>query len=215
MPFVLTFLLRRLAQGVVVVLLVAFLIFTLLRVIPGDPVRMMVGPSAPDKVVEQLAEEFGLRDPIPVQFGRYLLGLAQGDLGESFIRAKSGGSIAGGRDRGSPTKRGHHARVLDLIADALPLTIQLAALGIAFTLLIALPLGIAGGLYAERWPDRLAFMVGSFFVSLPNFWLGLVLILLISARAGWLPAIGYRGFAYTVLPAVVLAVELSRSSSVR
>lgn len=209
MAFVLTFLLRRLVQGVIIVLLVAFLIFTLLRIIPGDPVRMMVGPSAPEEIVDELGEELGLKDPIPVQFGRYLSGLARGDLGESFIRAKSGGSIAGGRDRGDPAERGHHAKVLDLIAAALPLTIQLAGLGIAFTLLIALPLGIGGGLHAERWPDKLAFMVGSFFVSLPNFWLGLVLILLVSARAGWLPSIGYRGFAYTVLPAVVLAIELS------
>jgi peptide/nickel transport system permease protein len=77
------------------------------------------------------------------------------------------------------------------------------------TFLVALPLGLAAGLHPEKWQDRLAFFTSSVFVSVPNFWLALVLILVISSKLNLLPSIGYRGFTYTVLPAMVLAVELT------
>ena len=186
----------------------AFLIFALLRIIPGDPVRIMLGPMAPTNVVEEMAQQLGLRDPIPVQFARYIAGVAQGDLGRSYIRSESGATFGGGRDRGEANV-GQGARVFPMIIAALPLTLQLAALGVAIALLISIPLGIAAGLNADRWPDRLAFIASSVFVSLPNFWFGLVLILVFSARLNWLPSIGYSGFAYTILPAVVLAIELA------
>ena len=101
------------------------------------------------------------------------------------------------------------AGVLKVIGDGLPYTLMLAGLGLLFTLVMAVPLGIAAGLNQEKWQDRLAFFIGSVFISLPNFWLALVLILLITARAGLLPSIGYKGFAYVILPAIVLAVELA------
>jgi peptide/nickel transport system permease protein len=221
MAFVLTFLLRRLAQGIVVVFLVSFLIFTLLRVIPGDPVRIMLGTNVSEATLEQTAQDLGLRDPIPVQYANYLYNLIRGDLGQSYLLGESGGAAPtaqnkqGGRitaeeevARAAETKT-VRAKVLKLIGDGLPYTLQLAGLGLLFTFIIALPLGIAGGLKPERWQDRLAFFMGSFFVSLPNFWLALVLILLISSKANLLPSIGYKGFAYTILPAIVLAVELS------
>jgi peptide/nickel transport system permease protein len=208
MAFVISFLLRRLAQGALIVLLVAFLIFSLLRIIPGDPVRIMLGPMAPTNVVEEMGQKLGLRDPIPIQFGRYIAGLVQGDLGRSYIRSEGGATFGGGRDRGE-AQVGQGARVFPMIMDALPLTLQLAGLGVAMALLISIPLGIAAGLNADRWPDKLAFITSSVFVSLPNFWFGLVLILVLSARLNWMPAIGYGGFAYTILPALVLAIELS------
>lgn len=205
--FILGFLCRRLFQGVVIIFLVTFLIFTLLRVVPGDPARLIVGGMAPDEVVAEKARELGLHDPIPIQFARYLGELVRGDLGNSFIRPKSGASF-GGSAYDDPT-RGERAEVLGLIVDHLPLTLQLAALAIVFSLAISLPLGIAGGLNPGRWQDRLAFFSGSIFVSVPNFWLGIVLSLLFSVRLGWLPSIGYKGFIYTVLPALVLAIEVA------
>ncbi len=205
--FLLSFLLRRLFQGGIIIFLVTFIIFTLLRVVPGDPARLIVGGMAPDDVVVQKAEELGLNEPIPVQFIAYLGDLLQGDLGNSFIRPKSGASF-GGSSFDDPT-RSERAAVLDLIVDHLPLTLQLAATAIVFGLLIALPLGIAGGLNPGRWQDRLAFFSGSLFVSVPNFWLGIVLILLFSVQLGWLPSIGYKGYVYTILPAIVLAIEIA------
>ncbi|WP_370142676.1 hypothetical protein [Bradyrhizobium yuanmingense] len=81
MLFALDFFIRRIAQGLVLVVLVAMLIFTLLRVVPGDPVRMMLGPMVSASVAEQTAKEMGLRDPIPVQFGRYVSQILTGDFG--------------------------------------------------------------------------------------------------------------------------------------
>jgi len=205
MGFVLTFLARRLVQGAVIVLLVSFTIFALLRLIPGDPARMILGPVAPDAVVEQTAKDMGLRDPIVVQYVRYLGQIATGDFGTSFIKSATGGSITGGRDEA----RGSRARVIDLIAQTLPFTLQLAGLALVFTFLIAVPLGIAAGMHAGRWPDKLALYVSSIFVSVPNFWFAIVLALIVTARLQWVPSIGYQGFAYTILPALVIAVEMS------
>ncbi|GLS38553.1 peptide ABC transporter permease [Mesorhizobium tianshanense] len=205
--FVISFLVRRLAQGALIIFLVTLLIFTLLRIVPGDPVRLMAGGMAPEALIEQIAEEMGLRDPVLVQFGRYMSGVVRGDLGQSFVRPASGAST-GGSSFGDAT-RGERADVLTLIGETLPMTLQLAFLAIAFAMIFSFLVGIPAGLSPGRWPDRVAFYVSSIFISLPGFWLGIVLALLLSVKLGWLPAIGYKGFAYTILPAIVLAVELS------
>ena len=208
MMFALEFFARRISQGVVIVFLVAFMVFTLLRVIPGDPIRIMLGPMTPPSVMEQTARDLGLRDPIPVQFARYVGQVATGDLGNSFIRGKQGGSTGG--SRGATTHSAENrATVASLIAATLPYSIMLAGMGILFAILISFPLGLFAGLNPGRWPDWLALYISSIFVSMPNIWLGIVLILLVSAKAGLLPAIGYGGFAYTILPALVIAIELS------
>jgi ABC-type dipeptide/oligopeptide/nickel transport system permease component len=205
--YYLGFLVRRLLQGALIVLLVAMLIFTLMRVVPGDPVRLMVGGMAPDSVVQQASERLGLNAPIPVQFGRYLIRLAHGDMGESFVRPVNGSAV-GGSTYDDPS-RAERAAVLDLVAQTLPMTLQLASVAFIFALLIGVPLGIAGGLHPGRWPDKLAFYAGSLFVSMPNFWLGIVLTIVLSVQLGWIPSIGYQGFVYTILPAIVLAVEMA------
>ncbi|MBR2690227.1 MAG: ABC transporter permease [Aquamicrobium sp.] len=208
MAFAIEFFLRRIGQGLVIVLLVAFVIFTLLRIVPGDPIRIILGPMTPASVLEETARNLGLRDPILVQFGRFVTQVASGDLGRSFIRGVQGGSTGGSQDSAGfdPESR---ASVAELIGTALPYSLQLAALGIAFTLLVSVPIGLAAGLRSGRWPDRLGLYVSSFLVSLPNIWVGVVLIFLLSAKTGLLPAIGYKGFAYTIIPAMVLAIELS------
>lgn len=205
--FAANFLVRRLFQGAIIIFLVSLLIFTLLRVVPGDPVRLMAGGMAPEALIEKIATDMGLRDPIPVQFGRYMSGVVRGDLGQSFVRPANGASTGGATF--NDTTRGERAKVFDLIFDALPMTLQLAAVTLVIALIFSAIVGIAGGLSIGRWPDKLAFYISSVFISLPNFWLGIVLALLFSVKLGWLPAIGYQGFAYTILPAIVLAVELS------
>lgn len=205
--FILRFLARRLLQGVVIILLVSALIFTLLRVVPGDPVRLMAGGMAPEALIEEIATEMGLRDPIHVQFGRYISDVFQGDLGQSFVRPVSGAAVGGASF--DDATRSARAPVWDLIADTAGMTVQLALLAMLFALIAAVPIGVWAGLRPGRWPDRLALYLSSLFVSLPNFWLGIVLALLLSVKLQLLPAIGYEGFAYTILPALVLAVEIA------
>lgn len=208
MMFTLNFLLRRVVQGIVIVGLVTLLIFTLLRVVPGDPVRTMLGPMVAPSVMEQVAQDLGLRDPIPVQFGRYVFQVMQGNLGHSFIRNAQGGSTGGSRGEGTFDLE-NRAAVSELIANTLPYSILLAGMAILFTILISFPIGFVAGLYSGRWPDRLSLYASSVLVSLPNVWLGIVLILLLSAWSGWLPAIGYKGPSYAILPGLVLAIELA------
>lgn len=206
MAFLATFLIRRLAQGVVIVLIVSFAIFAALRLVPGDPARLILGPMASDAVVEQTAREMGLRAPIPVQYVHWLDQVLHGDLGTSFIKAKSGGEAAGGRDTSA---LGDKATVVALLGQSLPMTLQLAALALVFAFLISVPIGILAGLNAGGWLDRFALYLGSAFVSIPNFWLAIVLALVVTAELQWIPSIGYQGFAYTILPAFVIAIEMS------
>ena len=206
MAFLISFLARRLAQGLLIVLIVSFAIFTVLRLVPGDPARLILGPMASDAVVEQAAKTMGLRDSIPRQYLRWLAGAARGDLGRSFIRARSGSQTSGSRDSGGD---GDKAPVLGLLAENLPMTLQLAGLALVFAALIALPLGVWAGLNEGRWPDKLVLYLGSAFVSIPNFWLAIVLALVVTAQLGWIPSIGYEGFSYTILPAFVIAIEMS------
>lgn len=207
MLFAIDFFIRRLAQGVVILVGIALLIFTLLRVVPGDPVRLMLGPMVSPSVAEETAKELGLRDPIIVQFGRYMGQVLRGDFGRSFVRSAQGGSTGGSRGE-STFDASNRAPVIGLIATTAPYSLLLAGLAFLISLAIAVPIGVWAGLNAGRWPDRIALYLSSILVSLPNVWLGLVFIFLLSAKTGWLPAIGYQNWTYAILPALVLAVEL-------
>ena len=205
---ILEFLVKRIAQGLLIVFITSLTIFTLLRVVPGDPVRLIVGGMASPDVVEQVATKMGLRDPIVVQYARYMGGLIlHGDLGQSYLRPRSG-MVATGGQYIDPTKS-NMAPVSDLILERVPFTLQLGGVALVFALLFAFPIGVAGGLHQDRWPNMLAFGVQSLFVSIPNFWLAIVLILFLSVKLGLLPALGYEGFSYVILPAIVLAVEIA------
>jgi len=202
------FLVKRIAQGLLIVFITSLLIFTLLRVVPGDPVRLIVGGMAPPDVVEKVATKMGLRDPIIVQYGRYMRGiLLHGDFGQSYLRPRSG-MIATGGQYIDPTKS-DMAPVIDQILERLPFTLQLGGMALLFALLISFPIGIAGGLHQHGWQNALAFGVQSLFVSIPNFWLAIVLILFLSVKLKLLPALGYQGFSYVLLPAIVLSVEIA------
>src|ERR1700692_698755 len=190
---ILEFLVKRIAQGLLIVFITSLLIFTLLRVVPGDPVRLIVGGMAPPDVVEKVATKMGLRDPIIVQYGRYVRGLLlHGDLGQSYLRPRSG-MIATGGQYIDPTKS-DMAPVIDQILERLSFTLPLCCIALLCALLISFPVGIAGGLHQDGWQNQLAFAVQSLFVSVPNFWLAIVLILLLSVELKLLAALGDQGF---------------------
>ena len=210
MGFLLSFLARRLAQGLLIVLLVSFGIFAILRLVPGDPVRMILGPMANAAAIEDAAKSLGLRDPIPIQYF-HCTHVVRGDLGTSFSKGKGGQSFA----RADQQSNSGKAQVSDLLRETVPMTLQLAGLALVFTALISLPLGIAAGLNPGRIPDKLAFYVGSIFVSVPNFWCALVLVLIVSAQLNLLPAIGYQGSPTPFYPRSSSPSNCRRSSCAR
>jgi peptide/nickel transport system permease protein len=184
----LTFLVQRLLGALVVIAGVATLVFLLIHLVPGDPVEVMLGESASVADREALRMALGLDQPLGVQYLNYLQGLLQLDLGTSF----------------------HFRRpVLDLLLERLPATLVLAAVTLVITLVISLPLGILAAVRKDTAVDTGAMTFSLLGISIPNFWLGPLLILVFSLWLGWFPVSGREGFGSVILPAVTLATGLA------
>jgi peptide/nickel transport system permease protein len=180
----LRYLVRRLFAAIVTLLGVSVIVFMLMHLLPGDPARLMAGLNAPEEEVIHLRSQLGLDQPILVQYGRFLGHLFQGDLGTS-IRSS--------------------APVLKEIAARMPWTILLAFLSTA----IATAVGIPAGMIAARWrnslPDYVVSLATLFGISMPVYWLGLMLIIFFAVKLHWLPAGGNEGATSVVLPVLTLA----------
>jgi peptide/nickel transport system permease protein len=170
---VLDFLIRRVAISVVTLFLITLIVFAGVRMIPGDPARVMAGTDADEAGLQQIREKYGLNDPIPVQYFRWLRLALKGDLGES-IRTRE--------------------PVVKTVALKLPITIQLACFSIIVAIGIAIPAGVFSALRRNTVWDLLANAVSLCGVSIPTFWLGIMLILLLSVRLHLLPASGFVPF---------------------
>jgi peptide/nickel transport system permease protein len=193
---VIEFLVRRAFISAITLLIISLIVFTGVRMIPGDPARVLAGTDADAAGLEEIREKYGLKDPVPVQYLRWL-GLAlRGDLGES-IRTRSPVAVT--------------------VAIKLPITIELAALSLLVAVAIAIPAGVIAAVRRNTAWDVLASGVSLCGVSIPNFWLGIMLILLVSVRLGWLPASGFVPLAEDpignlkrmVMPALVLGTGLA------
>lgn len=182
------YLLRRVALSLPAALGVLTLVFSLIHFIPGDPVQIMLGEGAATADVEALRRQLGLDQPLAVQFGRYLAGLAHGDLGTSLTS-------------GEPVGR--------MILERLPATALLAAASLIAASLIAIPAGVLGAVRRRSLTDTLFTVISLLGVSLPGFWLGPLLILLFSVRLGWLPVSGLEGPQSIILPAITLGAALA------
>jgi peptide/nickel transport system permease protein len=170
---VLEFLIQRAAISVVTLCVISLVVFTGVRMIPGDPARVMAGTDADAAGIEEIRAKYGLNDPIPVQYLRWA-GLAlQGDLGRS-IRTRD--------------------PVLKTVAQKLPITLELACFSLLIAVGIAIPAGVLAAVRRNTVWDILASGASLCGVSVPNFWLGIVLILFFSVRLGWLPASGFVPF---------------------
>lgn len=166
----LDFLVQRVAISVVTLFLISLIVFTGVRMIPGDPARVMAGVDADAAGLEEIREKYGLRDPIPVQYLRWI-GLAlKGDLGES-IRTRE--------------------PVVKTVAIKLPITIQLAGFSLVIAVAIAIPVGVFSAVRRNTLWDFLVNGVSLCGVSIPSFWLGIMLILFLSVRLRLLPASGF------------------------
>lgn len=183
-----TALLRRLADTGLTLLLVAGLVFALIHLIPGDPVDVMLGESAQAADRTALRQRLGLDQPVTQQLAGFYAGLLHGDLGLSL-------------HQGVP--------VTALIAQRLPATLQLAGAALLFALALSLPLGMLAARHAGRWPDQAASGVALVGLSVPNFWLGPLLILVFSIGLGLTPVSGRDGLVSLILPALTLGLSLA------
>jgi peptide/nickel transport system permease protein len=167
---VLDFLVRRVAISIVTLFVISLIVFAGVRMIPGDPARVMGGTDADAAGLAEIRQKYGLDDPIPVQYLRWI-GLAlRGDLGESIRTRES---------------------VMWTVARKLPITMELALLSLLVALALAIPAGVFSAVRRNTVWDLLANAVSLCGLSVPSFWLGIMLILLLSVRLHWLPASGF------------------------
>lgn len=186
-----TLLLRRLAVSLPTLLLVSMMVFGLQKLLPGDPALALAGEEHNPEVVEYLRQKYRFNDPIPVQYAIWLKSVIQGDFGTS-VRTR--------------------LPIGKMLVEKLPVTIELATLSMLVALVIGLPIGIFAALWRGTPLDYGASMFGLAGLSIPHFWLGIMLILLFSVNLGWLPAGGFvppsesvgRNLLTMLMPALVL-----------
>ncbi|HVZ46238.1 MAG TPA: ABC transporter permease [Ramlibacter sp.] len=164
------FLLKRIAQLVPTLVLVSILIFGLQQLLPGDPAKILAGEEQDPQVIAYLHKKLHLDEPLPVRYAYWVSGVMRGDLGESVRNQEP---------------------VLSLVAQKLPVTMQLAAMAMCIALLIGVPAGIIAAVARGTAWDWLVNVFALWGLSTPNFWLGILMILLFSVNLGWLPASGY------------------------
>ena len=186
------FFLRRLVGFAATLAGASLLVFVVLEVLPGDPARVLLGVDAEPEAVEALRAELGLDRPATVRYGAWVAGLVRGDLGTSWT---------------------YRVPVRDLVLPRLAVTLPLAAIAMLLSMALAFPLGLLAARYHRRIGDVGVMVVGQLGIAVPNFWLGLLLILVFSVSLGWLPSGGFPGWGAglgaglkaLLLPAVALA----------
>jgi peptide/nickel transport system permease protein len=163
------YLLRRVIATIPVVVLISLLVFLLIHAAPGDPADLLLSEEASPQDIADARRRWGLDQPIYVQYLRFLANILSGDLGTSFRYADP---------------------VLTLIGERLPATIELAIASLLIAIILGIPLGVFAGAKPNSWADNLGSMFGFFGISMPNFWFGIMLILVISGYFNWLPSSG-------------------------
>jgi len=190
------YLVRRLLQVVPTLVFVSMLIFGLQQLLPGDPAKILAGEEQDPSVIAHLREKLHLDEPLPLRYAYWVGGVLRGDFGES-VRTQE--------------------PVLELVKQKLPVTIQLGLMAFVIAVSIGVPAGIVAAIGRGTWWDSAANAVALWGISTPNFWLGILMILLFSVQLGWLPASGYvspfedlrANLAAMIMPAFVLGNALA------
>jgi peptide/nickel transport system permease protein len=167
-----------------VVLGVTILVFTIMYFIPGDPVKMMLGPDATYDQIVTMRERLGLNEPYLIRLGKFVGAIVlHFDFGQSWV---------------------YNTPVTTELLHRLPRTLTIAVLCIAMQIFLGIPLGIIAAIKQDTWIDRTAMFTALFGISMPNFWIALMLVLFFSVRLGWLPPYGIGGLKYYILPVLAL-----------
>ena len=181
------FLLRRLLLTIPVLLGVATLVFSLIHLVPGDPVQTMLGESAAPQEIVRVRTQLGLDRPLHIQYWAFLRGVGKGDLGVSLRTNEP---------------------VAQAITDRMPATIELAIAAMCLAVVVAIPLGIIAAVGAGTVVDYAATTLALAGISIPNFWLGPLLAIVFAVTLGWLPVSGSGTLAHLVLPTITLGAPL-------
>ncbi len=182
------YIVRRILLLIPVLLGVTFLVFSIMYFTPGDPAQLILGENAPEQAVQDLRGRMGLNDPFIVQYFRYIKDALKGDFGKSYT-----------------TKR----PVFDEVLSRFPATLKLTIAGMIVAVAIGIPVGILSATKQYSAADNISMVLALLGVSMPNFWLGLMLILFFSVRLGWLPSGGDMGFSSLILPAITLGTGVA------
>ena len=181
----LKYILKRLVMLIPVIMVTSFLIFWAMSLTGGDPALMLAGDNAKPEQIEQIREELGLNDPFIVRYGNYMKGMITGDMGQSYV-----------------TKRD----VFKTFMERLPNTLMLGGAAVLIAVVVSLPLGIYTAIHQNTWKDTAGMIFALFGTSMPNFWLGLMLIIAFSVNLKWLPSSGFYGPEYWILPAITVGL---------
>ncbi|MBL8569482.1 MAG: ABC transporter permease [Phreatobacter sp.] len=176
------FVLRRAGNGVVSILGASLVIFMISR-LSGDPITLMMPPDAPPQAIEAMRVALGLDRPLWTQYWIFVTNALTGDFGNSYRWQQP---------------------ALNLVLDRLPATVELAVAALVFSVSVAVPLGVLSAVYRGGWVDRLGRILAMLGQAMPNFWVGLMLILVFAVGFGWLPAFGRGGPEHLILPAIAL-----------
>ena len=180
------YIVRRLLWMIPVILGVAIFIFSILYFVPGDPAQIILGSAATQDEIAYLRQEMGLNRPYLVQLGQFLSDtFLRGDLGESFFT---------------------RIPVMRELLNRIPRTLAIGLFSMLFTMLIGIPLGIMAAVNQNRLPDYICMVVALVGVSMPGFWLALLLVIAFSLKLGWLPATGIGGPIFYILPIASLTI---------
>jgi peptide/nickel transport system permease protein len=192
-----TFIIRRLLQSLIVLVLVSIIVFLAIRLLPGDPILVIVSnantQSMSSEQMTQLRHQFGLDQPLPIQYLNWLGGVLHGDLGTSIFS---------------------RTPVADEIFRRLPITFEIGILAIFFGAIVGVPMGIISAVRRGTWVDQLVITLSNLGITVPTFWLGLILMLVFGLSLKWLPVMGYTSpfedlglhFAKIIMPVFVLSI---------
>lgn len=184
----LSYITKRLLQGVIVLFFVSLLTFFVMYFMPGDPARQMVGQSyVTEEQLDAIRDRWGLNDPWYERYGTWISNVVTGDFGTSMMRPGMA--------------------ITTMIGDAAKMTLRLTALSFTISLLIAIPVGVIAAVKRYTWFDYGSMLGSTLGVAVPNYWIGLMAIVIFSVKLGWLPPYGSEGWKSYILPVIVLSIE--------